>query len=326
MRTAIAEAEVGDDVFGDDPTVLRLQDRVAALFGKEAALFVPSGTMGNEICLKCHTNPGDEVICETNAHVFNYESGAAPLLAGVQFRLVQGRRGILTWEQIEPSIRAQQYYLPRTSLITLENTHNHAGGTIFPLENLREICQQARQRHLRVHLDGARIWNASVATGIPLSDYARHCDSMSICFSKGLGAPVGSAIVGGREFIKEAHRMRKLFGGGMRQVGILAAAALFGLEHNLSKMDIDHANAKLLANGLAAIEGVQVDLNSVQTNIVMFDVANCRVAAVDAIRLLQSKGIRVTPFGPTVLRAVTHLGISKDDIEVALGIFRSVLA
>ena len=326
MRQAIAEAKVGDDVFGEDPTVLQLQERVASLFGKEAALFVPSGTMGNEICIKCHTAPGDEVICEANSHFLNYESGAAPLLAGVQMRPVSGERGVLTSDQIAASIRPSQYYFPRTSLISLENTHNHAGGTLLPITNLKAIYQLGQDSGLPIHLDGARIWNAAIASGIQVAEYAKYCDSISVCFSKGLGAPIGSAIIASTAFITKAHRMRKVFGGGMRQAGILAAGALYGLEHNFKRMKFDHKNARALANGLATIGGVSIDLDSVQTNIVMFDITDCRVDLPAALEQLQSKGVKVVPFGPTVLRAVTHLDISEKDIENALEIFASVLA
>jgi len=325
MRQAMAGADVGDDVFGEDPTTNRLQEKLADLFGMEASLFVPSGTMGNEVCLKCHTRPGDEVICETGAHILNYESGAAAFLSGIQLIPVRGEGGILNVAQVESLIRPIAYYYPQTAAIAIENTHNSAGGTVFPIEKIEALSRLARDRHLKFHIDGARIWNASAASGVPVARYAACCDSISVCFSKGLGAPVGSAIVGSQALITEAIRYSKIFGGGMRQVGILAAAVLYALENNLDRLAEDHANARVLGEGLAEIPGVRVNLASVQTNIVIFDIQGTGLAVPDALDHLRANDLLVVPFGQTVLRAVTHLDVARSDIEAALKIFRNVL-
>lgn len=325
MRKTMAEAEVGDDVFGEDPTVNRLQEVVAELLGKEASLFVPSGTMGNEICIKCHTRPGDEVICEHGCHIYNYESGAASFLSGVQMRPIVGNKGVITVEQVEEVINPPQDHFPRSAVIAVENTHNSAGGTIFPLEQLTHLYQLAQKRNLKLHLDGARIWNASAATGISVKEYAQYCDSISVCFSKGLGAPIGSAVAGTKEFIVEAHRLRKLYGGGMRQVGILAAGALYALEHNLQRLNEDHENARFLAQKLLEIPGIRLDLDSVQTNIVIFDIKDTGRSVPEIIEGLKNRGVLVVPFGHTTLRAVTHLNVSRQDIEKALVVFNDIL-
>lgn len=324
MRRVIAEAEVGDDVFGEDPSVNRLQNKVAELLGKDAALFVPSGTMGNEICVKTHTQPGDEVICEAGCHILNYESGAAAFLSSVQMRPIVGCRGVITVEQIEAAIHPPKYYLPHTKMVTVENTHNSAGGTIFPIDELARVYQFAREQGLKFHLDGARIWNASVASGIPVKEYAQHCDSISVCFSKGLGAPVGSAVVGSSEFIQEAHRIRKILGGGMRQAGLLAAAALYALENNFSKLAEDHQNMQRLAQALAELKGIKIDLESVQTNIAIFDITESHKSISEVVEALSDHGVLVVPFGATKLRAVTHLDISSQDIDRAIEVFKKL--
>lgn len=325
MRKAMAEAEVGDDVFGEDPTVNRLQEVVANLLGHETALFVPSGSMGNQIAIRCHTQPGDEVICEAGAHFLHYELGGLAAWSGVHARTINGTRGVITPEQIAALLRPAVYYMPTTKLIAIENTHNSAGGTIFPVEEIKRIAVFAREQGLRLHLDGARLWNASAATKIPLKEYARVCDSVSVCFSKGLGAPVGSALAGSREFIERARRVRKMFGGGMRQVGILAAAALHALEHHRARLVDDHRNARNLAEGLAALEGVRIDLASVQTNIVMIDLAATKREAATVVSQLREEGVWVVPFGKHVLRAVTHLEISAEAISRALAAFKKIL-
>lgn len=326
MRTAMAEAEVGDDVFGEDPTVQRLQERVASLLGKEAALFVPSGTMANEICVKVWTQPGQEVICEAGCHILNYESGAAAFLSRVQMQGLPGQRGVITTSQVASAIRPGAYYLPQTALIAIENTHNSAGGTVFPQDQVVALYELAKERKLRFHLDGARIWNAAVASGLALSELAEPCDSISVCFSKGLGAPIGSAVAGDAAFIREAHRLRKLLGGGMRQVGILAAAALHALENNIERLPEDHEHARLLANGLAELPGIDIDLDAVQTNIVIFDVGGTGRNAEQIAGSLKENGVLVVPFGPTRIRAVTHLDVSRVDIEQALKVFSIVLS
>ena len=274
MRQAMANAEVGDDVFGDDPTVNLLQEKVADMLGKETSLFVPSGTMANLIAILTHTNPGDEVIMEKESHTFNYELGGAAALAGVQINPLIGDRGILEKEQIEHAIRMPDVHIPQTKLVCLENTHNRGSGAIYPLEKIWLISELAKDKGLKMHLDGARLFNASVASGIEVSEYAKYFDSLMFCFSKGLGAPVGSILAGTKEFIEKAHRYRKMLGGGMRQIGILAAAALYALEHNIDRLAEDHRHAKMLANALAKIKGFQINPDHVETNIVIFDVSN----------------------------------------------------
>ncbi len=325
MRRAMAEALVGDDVFGEDPTVNRLQETVAELFGKEAALFVASGTMGNQVSINAHTQPGDEVICDYNAHIFNYEGGAPALLSGVQLHPLPGKNGVITAEQIEAVIRPPDHHFPHTRLIEIENTHNRAGGAIFPLDEMKKIYTLAQKRGLKVHLDGARLWNASVATGIPLSEYARYADSVSACFSKGLGAPVGSIVVGTQGFIERAHRYRKVYGGGMRQAGILAAGALYALQHNLHRLSEDHRHARELAETLAGFKEVELDLGTVQTNIVIFEVRSKRFSAPEFAERCKEAGLLLLAIGGNRVRLVTHLHISDDDIARAVEIFQSIL-
>src|SRR5947207_2175190 len=256
MRAAIAAAEVGDDVFDDDPTVHRLQERVAALLGKEAALFVPSGTMSNQICVKAHTQPGDELLCEALCHIYNFEAGGPAVLSGVTCRTVEGDYGILDVSQLENKIRPINDHLVRTRLVCLENTHNRAAGRLNPLEKIEPFSGWAHEHARLMHLDGARLWNAVVATGIPAAEWARHFDSVSVCFSKGLGAPIGSALAGPRDFVARARRARKLFGGGMRQAGVIAAAALYALEHHVERLAEDHRNARVLARAVADTPGL----------------------------------------------------------------------
>jgi threonine aldolase len=325
MRKVMAEAEVGDDVFGDDPTVNRLQDHVAELLGKEAGLFVASGTMGNQVCIRSLTSPGDEVILESEAHIFYYEAGAPAMLSGVQLRTVAGARGVITADQIATVIRGEDVHFPPTRLICLENTHNRAGGTVFPIEEIRRIHKLAKSRNILMHLDGARLWNASVATGIPLSDWAQLFDSVTVCFSKGLGAPVGSLIAGDREFVRTARKTRKRFGGGMRQAGIIAAGALWAVEHNIGRLAEDHENAKRLARALANIPGVSVDLESVHTNIVFIRLSGRTSDAPALADRLKKAGVFVLALGPDQIRAVTHLEVSRQDIEQAIQIFAKVL-
>ncbi len=313
MREVMAGAEVGDDVFGEDTTVNRLQEKVASLLNKEAALFVPSGTMANQICLSVHANPGEEVICEQGAHIVNFESGAMARLSMVQPKTLRGERGVFTLEQVREAVRPGHYYYPRTAVIAIENTHNLAGGTLFPIEEIERIAGFAREKGLRMHLDGARLWNASIATGIPLSDYAAHFDSVSLCFSKGLGAPVGSIVAGSSEFIRQAHHRRKQFGGGMRQVGILAAAALYAIEHHIDRLAEDHANARVFAEIVSKNPALKVDLDSVQTNIVIMDLVNGEDAETICAGL-RERGVLLVTMGRSKLRAVTHLDVSRDEV------------
>jgi threonine aldolase len=311
MRQAMAAAEVGDDVYGEDPTVNLLQERVAGLLGKEAALFVPSGSMGNQLCIKVHTRAGDEIIVERGSHVFNYETAGAAFLSSVQVHPVAGERGILHPDRIREAIRAKIYYMPTTRVVCLENTHNGAGGVVIPLERIREIRAMALEAGLRVHLDGARLWNASAASGVPVSAFAAECDSVSVCLSKGLGAPVGSVIAGGREFIEEARHYRKLFGGGMRQAGILAAGGLYALEHNVDRLSDDHVNARAFAERIAGASGISLDLWTVQSNIVIFRRGGDGAAFV---RSLRERGVWISESGNGVFRAVTHLDVDREEV------------
>jgi threonine aldolase len=322
----MAQADVGDDVFGEDPTVNLLQEKVAALLGKEAALYVPSGTMGNQTCIKVHTQPGDEVIAERGCHVFNYETGAMAFLSGVQVNTIEGVRGVITAEQIKRVLRPRAYYMPRSRLICVENTHNRAGGTIFPIEVIREIRDLASSEGIRMHLDGARLWNASVETGIEPKEYARYFDSVSTCFSKGLGAPVGSAIAGSAEFIDEARHYRKLFGGGMRQAGVLAAACLYALENNVTRLKEDHAKAKYLSRELTKVRGFLIDLDAVHTNIIIIGIEKTGKSPEQVLALLRSHGVLLTLGNYMGVRAVTHMDVSAEDVERAAATIRTVIA
>jgi len=317
MRRAMADAPVGDDVFGEDPTVNRLQERVAELLGKPAALYVPSGVMANQLAIKAQTQPGDEILVEADSHIFNYETAAPSLLSSVQIQVIQGERGVIRAEQLAPAIRPAAYYMPRSSLVCLENTHNRAGGTIYPLDEIRKIREFTRAIGVKMHLDGARIWNAWVATGIHPRDYAQHFDSVSVCFSKGLGAPVGSALVGSEETIQRARRFRKVFGGGMRQAGIIAAGALYALDHNIERLREDHEKARLFAENVAKIPRLSIDLASVQTNIVIIDIGQTGKSTSDALALLRAKNVLLTDAGYTAIRAVTHLDVSMDQVRSA---------
>jgi len=317
MRQAMAAAEVGDDVFGEDPTVNRLQERVAAMLGKEAALFVPSGTMGNQLCIKTHTRAGDEVIAEAGAHVFFYETAGAAFLSSVQIFPVPGKNGILDVEGVRRAIRPDIYYMPKTRLLCLENSHNRAGGTVYGVSQLAEVAAFAHRAGLAVHLDGARLWNACVATGSKPADYCSHVDSVSVCLSKGLGAPVGSLLAGRREFVEEARHYRKIFGGGMRQAGILAAAGLYALDHNMERLAEDHRNARTFALMVGEMQGVTIDMSTVQTNIVILDFSKSGRNAAEWNKWFQAAGVSLSQPGEWTLRAVTHLNLAKEDIAQA---------
>lgn len=317
MRQAIAQAPVGDDVLGDDPTVNELEEMVAALLGKEAAVYMPSGTMTNQVALRAHTEPGDEIILESQAHIYFYEAGGPAALSGVMCTLIDGQRGIFTAADLQAALRPWNEHYPRTKLVCLENTHNRGGGSIFPLSEVHAIAQVCQDNDLRLHLDGARFWNACVATGISEAEYAAPFDTVSVCFSKGLGAPVGSALVGSKAFIQRARRFRKMFGGGMRQAGIIAAGALYALRHHRDRLATDHTNAQRLAQGLQAIDGITVNLDDVQTNLVYFDTPNTMPASTLASELA-TLGVGVLPTAPNTLRAVTNLMVSQADIDTAL--------
>lgn len=325
MREAMAHAVVGDDVFGEDPTVNRLQEHVAGLLGKEAALYVPSGTMGNQTCIKVHTQPGDEVICEKGAHVFNYETGGIAFLSGAQVNAIEGNRGAFGVEEIERTVRPDLYYMPKTRLICLENTHNRAGGTVYPIELIRKISAFAGTRKIRLHLDGARLWNACAATGITPKEYASYFDSVSVCLSKGLGAPVGSVIAGSTQFIADARHYRKIFGGGMRQAGVLAAAGLYALEHNVSRLTEDHEKAAFLARELSQVKGFDIDMGSVQTNIIIIGAEKTGKKPDDILAALRAKGVLLTLGNYMGLRAVTHLDVTMEEVKRAARIIRETM-
>jgi threonine aldolase len=324
MLKIMANAPVGDDVFGDDPSVNRLEEYVAGFLGKEAAIFMPSGTMTNQVAIKCHTRPGDEILIDANAHIYYYEAGGPAALSGVMCRLLDGRKGIFTAGDIGAALRPDNVHFPRTSLLCVENTHNRGGGSVWPIESIREVTAAARASGLSTHLDGARLWNASVASGVAESEYAAHFDSVSVCFSKGLGAPVGSVLAGTRDLIALARRYRKLFGGGMRQAGILAAAARYALENNRARLAEDHENARELALGLASIPGIRVDPESVETNMVYFELEN--LPAPEIAAKLTSAGVWVMAVDGSNIRAVLNLMVHQADISIALDIIRKTIS
>jgi len=324
MRQAMYEAEVGDDVYGEDPTVNRLQERMADRLGTEAALFVPSGTMANQICLHVLTDPGDEVILERGAHVFNYESGAAGILSGLQLNPLDGENGLLGPHQVEAAIRPDAVVAPRTRVVSVENTANKAGGVVYPLDCIEAIADTARAHELHLHLDGARLWNASAAHGVPERAYAAPFDLTWVALSKGLGAPAGSIIAGPEPLIEKARRARKQFGGGMRQAGILAAAGLYALEHHRPHLADDHEKAQHLAETIAALPAFDLDVADVETNIIIFEVTDSTAESV--IERLRADDVLLTPFGPHTLRATTHRDVSMDEIERAAEIFREHFA
>lgn len=315
MREIMASAPVGDDVFAEDPTINKLQAKIAEMTGKEAALFVTSGTQANQIAINAHTQPGDEVICEARSHIFNYEAGAAAALAGVQLHTLTGKYGILDPIEVEAAIRPADHHYARTRLIALENTNNRWGGTIYPLKEIKKIHKIARKHRLSMHLDGARLWNASIATNTPLKDYTDPFSSVSLCFSKGLGAPVGSILAGSKHFIERAHYYRKMYGGGMRQAGILASAALYAMKNNFNRLADDHRRTRVLAEAINQIPNFVVNLQTVQTNIIILDTSLCRQTAYELVAELSDKGIHMLAFSPTRIRAVLHLHISDEDID-----------
>lgn len=315
MRAAMAAAEVGDDVFDEDPSVNRLQRRVAEMVGKEAALFVPSGTMSNQIGVRLHCQRGDEFLCEAGSHIFNMEQAAHVQLSGVAPRPIQGQCGVLEPAQLEGMIRPDDEHCARTRLICVENTHNRGAGRIQPFDTVREICAWARQNRLAAHLDGARLFNAVVASGISAADWTAGFDTVSICFSKGLGAPVGSALCGPADLIREARRHRKVFGGGMRQAGVIAAAALYALDHHVQRLAEDHANARRFGEIVDGIEGLRLSPTDVHTNIVTFDVDAALGTAAQFVGRLREHGLLVLAVGPGRIRAVAHLDVTADDIQ-----------
>jgi threonine aldolase len=322
MLEAMVNAETGDDVYAEDPTVNKLQQRCAELTGKERALFVPTGCMANQLAVKVHTNSGDEIICEADCHIFNYETAAPAVISNVLVRQVPGTDGYFPVSDLEKAIRPSDYYYPKSSLMTLENTHNRAGGAIIPIEVIRELTGFAKERGLKRHLDGARIFNASVETGISVKEYASNFDTISFCFSKGLGAPVGSILCGDDESITKAHKWRKVLGGGMRQAGILAAAGLFALDNNVERLKDDNARAKKFASEIAGVNGMKIAPSKVQTNIVIFE--STEIPKEELIERLKQKGVLISFGSYDFLRAVFHLDIDDDALEKSIEAFKSL--
>ena len=323
MRRVMASAAVGDDVLGDDPTVIALEKRTAEVLGMPAAVYMPSGTMTNQVAIRTHTEPGDEVLADANAHCYFYEAGGPAAISGVSCRLLPGERGIFTPDDVRAALRPRNVHFPPTKLVCVENTHNRGGGSIWPIEQVAAVAGVARQANLAMHLDGARLWNASAATGVAECDYAAHFDTVSVCFSKGLGAPVGSCLAGSAELIARARRFRKLLGGGMRQAGIIAAGALYALENHRERLGEDHANARRLAEGVAELPGVEIDPATVETNIVYFHVT--AMPADEMVEKLSAGGVGVLALGPDTVRAVTNLSVSAGDIDEAIRAFTKTL-
>jgi len=318
MRQAMATAEVGDDVLGDDPTVKELERHIAALFEREASLFVPSGTMANQISLNVQSRPGWELLCDRECHLVNYEAGAPVLHSQLLVNLLTTEYGMVTAEMVRRSIRPRNIHCPETKMVALENTHNHHGGTILPQDEIMRVREVCDEFGLVFHLDGARIWNVHVATGLSLPELTRPFDSITCCLSKGLGAPIGSMVVGSAGFIEKCRRRRKILGGGMRQVGVLAAAGLYAVKTNIARMAEDHENARFLATELAGIEALRIDMNRVQTNIVLVDIVSGSTAE-EVLNLMREVGVLAVPFGPKTIRLVTHLDVTRADCENAVG-------
>lgn len=326
MRKAMAEAEVGDDVYREDPTLNRLQERAAEIFGRQAGLFVASGSMGNHTAIKVLTHHGQEVICEDRCHIYNYEMATLSAFSGVLPRLVHAEDGIMSWDMIAPHIRGRNDHRARTALVEIENTSNLAGGSVYPPAVMQDIVTRAHAAGIPVHLDGARIFNASTAVGLPVAELTKNFDSVTFCLSKGLGAPVGSLLVGSKEFIEEARVVRKMLGGGMRQAGILAAAGLIALEEGPQRLPIDHANASFLAQELAQIPGIQIDPAKVVSNILFFDVSGTGLAAHEVSKRLAARGVLANASSAKLIRMVTHLDVDRAGCERALKALREVVA
>ncbi len=326
MREAMANAEVGDDVFAGDPTINRLQEKVAQLLGKEAAIYVPSGSMANQTAIRAQTQPGDEIITHEDNHIYHYEAGAPAALSGCSLKLLPGKHGFFDAEAVRSALRPADSHFPQSSLIVIENTHNRGGGTCWSIDAIADIRRVADEHGLKMHLDGARLLNACIAKGHKPADYAKYFDTVSICFSKGLGAPVGSAVASTKEKIKRVHRFRKMFGGGMRQGGIIAAGALYALENHVDRLATDHANAKKLATALAEIPGLSIDLGSVETNILYCDIDPRLGTGPDFASKLNEAGVWMIATAPQRIRAVTHLDVSTEDIDRAIEIVRKSVA
>ncbi|MFY9557837.1 MAG: GntG family PLP-dependent aldolase [Blastocatellia bacterium] len=325
MRQAMANAQVGDDVYGEDPTAQRLQERAAEIFEKEAALFVPSGSMGNQICVRLHTQPGQEVIIEERSHMYNLEMAGMAVISGALAHPIACPEGVMDWESIEAAIRPRSSYFAQTGLIAVENTQNLAGGTVMTFEKMQDIAERAHRAGLPVHLDGARIFNAAIVLKRDVAEITALFDTVMFCLSKGLGAPVGSMILGSREFIGRAVPVRRMLGGGMRQVGVLAAAGLVALEKMTGRLEEDHANAQFLAKGLAEIRGVRIDPERVQTNILVFDMADTGQATSEFSARLKQRGVLANGINPREMRMVTHKDVTRSDCELALGVIREAV-
>lgn len=323
MRKAMAEAEVGDDVYGEDPTVNRLEELAAEMFNKEAALFVASGTMGNQVSIMANTQRGDEVILEADSHIFWYEAGAMSVLSGVMPHPIKGNNGAMDPEEVRRAIRPKDIHFPRTSLISIENTHNRSGGRVVPLENFKAIYEIAKQFDMNVHIDGARIFNAAIASNVPVKEYAKYADSLMFCLSKGLCAPVGSIVVGSKEFIERARKARKILGGGMRQAGVLAAAGIVALTKMVNRLREDHENAKFLAVKLREI-GYMVNPEEVETNMVILRTDNLRVNAHQLLKAMKERGVLAVAFSDSSIRLVTHNDVSRNDILRALDVLEKL--
>ena len=321
MREAMANAEVGDDVWGDDPTVNLLQEKCKELTGKPAALFVTSGCMGNQLAIKCHTNPAEEIIAEWDSHIVKYEIAGPSFISGVQVMPLKGVHGVMDPDEITAHIRPDWYHYPKTSLVCIENTHNRAGGTVYPLDEIKKVSKVCRDNGLKLHIDGARIFNASVESGVSVKEYASCADSITFCFSKGLGAPVGSILCGETDFITRAHKFRKILGGGMRQAGIIAAGALYAIENNVDRLREDHNNAKHFAAEISRLPYVVIDMESVQTNIVVF---NTTRDASKIKEMLEGKGVLVTNEGKDRMRAVFHMDVTAEETRQAIEIFKTI--
>lgn len=325
MRRAMADAEVGDDVYREDPTVNRLQDRAAEIFEREAALFVPSGTMGNQAAIKVHTRHGQEVICEERSHIVNHEMAMMSAFSGCLPRTIHAEDGILNWTQIAPQVRGRSDHRARTGLIEIENTSNLAGGSVYPQEITDNICDRSHAAGLPVHLDGARIFNAAVATGRTVVELTHKFDSVMFCLSKGLGAPVGSMLVGSKAFIEDARQVRKMLGGGMRQAGVLAAAGLVALEESPKRLHLDHENAKLLAQGLSEIPGIKIDPAKVQSNILFLEISGTGLTSFEISKRLAAQNVLANGVTPQTMRMVTHYDVDRAGCERALNVLREVL-
>ena len=325
MLEAIRHAKLGDDVYREDPTVNRLEEMAAQKMGKESALLVTSGTQGNLVSVLSHTKRGDEVILEADSHTYHFEVGGLAAIGGLMARPIKGRMGVLDPRDVENAIRPKNIHCPETTLVCIENTHNRAGGTVVSPRQIKAIWEVAKKHDLAVHMDGARIFNAAIALNVDVRDLTKHVDSVMFCLSKGLSCPIGSLVVGSQGFVEKARRWRKMLGGGMRQAGIIAAPGIIALEKMIDRLRDDHRNARILAEKLAITEGVSIDLKTVQTNIVMFDVHNLRITSVGFLRKLGEHGVKALPTGKTSIRMVTHRGIEREDIEYAINSIDAVV-